>query len=231
MSEKHNKTHLPLNLATIQNLEENKTPALTQILNLYYKAKDIGKSLIEHNQITCMGALALQRPEIMLDVGIPGKLSPNYSSSNRATAFASIANLAEHSSDDRGSLKGAIRHIFWQSDISDKFSQHLAQKIGNCHERNYPLNLARKSYTTLDEADMVTDQSNNIIGRELTKMYPNMTSRERMQKILDIARNDGLYRNIKNPSGEYEVIRAKINFDAYKKMKEELDSLDDNGLK
>lgn len=58
-----------------------------------------------------------------------------------------------------------------------------------------------------------------------------MTSRERMQKILDIARNDGLYRIIKNPSGEYEVIRAKINFDAYKKMKEELDSLDDNGLK
>ena len=86
-------------------------------------------------QASCMWNTPASFNTLLLGIGYP-KLSPGSSITNKAYAFSDA--VFDRPEEDRGSTKGAFRHILWQSDMTARYGDDTAQQVGNCHEREQP---------------------------------------------------------------------------------------------
>lgn len=183
-------------------------------------------------QGVCTAGIIARNPnawDIPFKVGTP-KSSDHSTSTRRAIAFASAGSILSPNQDDRGSIRGAFRHVLWRSDIVPKYSDSIARDIGNCHELNRPFNPEWTLFSSFDEADSAVDQFNNITGRQIGREFGNLTTKQRALKILDKAYTEGLHTVEKTPYGNYKVVKSRIDLDTYKKMYVQLLSLDEDGL-
>ena len=199
--------------------------------NPYNRFAEMLNDQSERMQIPCMLKTAIAEPSILWRVGVPGALSPDSSFSNRAYSFSEAGDILPGKEKDMGSARGAFRHALWQSNIASAFSLDLAEKIGNCHERNAPFDKNRYDYPDLNSADMAVDQQNNIIGREIARQNPHLSTKELALKVLDKAYDDGLYQAVAKTSGGYTVEKVKIDITTYTAMYAEIMSRDENGKK
>lgn len=179
-------------------------------------------------QAWCMAGLPLTAIDVPYSVGIKG-LPPDSSSTNRAYAFSEAGNILSTEYGDDGSERGAFRHILWQSDITSRYDENVAEIIGDCHEFGKNFDPNQKAFDSLIDADSAIDRLNNIIGRKVGAKYSHLTTRLRALKVLEQMHQDGYYKAIRRKNG-YIVEKVKMSDDSYNKMYDEiLNRRDENG--
>lgn len=177
-------------------------------------------------QAPCMSKAPLDRADLLLGIGIPG-IPPRNSITNKAYAFSDA--LFDKPEDDRGSMRGAIRHILWQADITARYGKDAARRIGNCHERESPFYPNETLFSSPDDADRTVDQWNNVIGRQLGDKFKHLSTKERAIQILQNALTEGVYRMIPRSDGYFEIVKEPMNKDEYERAYQQILRLDDNG--
>lgn len=149
---------------------------------------------------------------------------------NAISEFSEAGNILQGKEEDRGSERGAIRHILWQADITaEKYNATVATIIGNCHEQGRLFEPEKRFFFDIDEADSTVDQLNNIIGRKLGQKYSHLSSKERALKLIEFALLDGFYVARKNYFG-YIIEKVQLGKESYQKLYEEFLKRDENGF-
>ena len=177
-------------------------------------------------QAPCMRKTPLDKDDLLLGIGLPD-IPPRNSVTNKANAFSNV--LSENSEDDRGSMRGAIRHVLWQADITAKYGGNAARHIGNCHEREMPFYPNETLFSSPDDADRTVDQWNNVIGRQLGDRLKHLSTKERAIQILQKALTEGVYRMIQRSDGYFEIVKEPMNKDEYERAYQQILRLNDNG--
>lgn len=177
-------------------------------------------------QASCMWKAPTAVDVLLNGIGYP-RMSPESGITNKAYAFSdAIFGIPE---DDRGSVKGSFRHILWQSDMTARFGDSVAQKVGDCHERERPFYPRDSFFSSIDEADRTVDQLNNVIGRRLGNEFKYLSTKERALKILQMGFIEGFYRVLKRGDGFFEIIKEPMRYDEYERKRQQILRLDDNG--
>jgi hypothetical protein len=187
------------------------------------QSKKIGDNV---NQASCMWNAPVSLNALLLGIGYP-KLSPSSSITNKAYAFSDA--VFGWPEEDRGSAKGAFRHILWQSDMTAEFGDDVAQKIGDCHEREQPLYPWNSFFTSIDDADRTVDHLNNIIGRRIGNKFKYLSTKDRALEILRIGFVEGFYSVLKRGESLFEIIKEPMSYDEYERKRQQILRLDDNG--
>lgn len=177
-------------------------------------------------QASCMWNTPASPSTLLLGIGYP-KWSPSSSITNKAYAFSDA--LFGWPEDDRGSAKGAFRHILWQSDMTARYGDDIAQKVGDCHEREQPFYPRNSFFSSADDADRTIDQLNNIIGRRIGNEFKYLSTKDRALEILRFGFTDGFYSVLKRGDGFFEIIKKPMSFDEYERKRQQILHLDDNG--
>ena len=175
-------------------------------------------------QASCM--LRATGFDALFGIGYP-KWSSDSSITNKAYAFSNA--LFAPPEEDRGSAKGSFRHILWQSDITAKYGDETARKVGDCHEREAAFYPRDSFFASLDDADRTVDQLNNIIGRRIGNEFKYLSTKERALKILQNAFTEGFYSVLKRGDGFYEIVKEPMDYDEYERKRQQILRLDDNG--
>lgn len=199
-------------------------PSLEHFLDDAYT--HIQKTADNVKQASCMWNTPIDLDALILEIGYPN-LSPETSITNKAYAFSDAA--FGWPDDDRGSAKGAFRHILWQSDMTAKYRDDVAQKIGNCHEREMPFYSRNSFFSTIDDADRTIDQLNNMIGRRIGNDFKYLSTKERALEILRFGFTEGFYSVLKRGDGFFEIIKKPMSYDEYERKRQQILRLDDNG--
>ena len=177
-------------------------------------------------QAPCMSKAPLDRADLLLEIGIPG-FPPHNNISNKAYAFSDA--LFDKPEDDRGSMRGSVRHVLWQAEITGRYGKDAAMQIGNCHERQKPFYPNEKLYASFDDADRAVDQLNNEIGRRLGNRFRNLSTKELALEIMNAGLAEGFYRVKKRDDGYFDVVKEPMSKDEYERVYQQLLRLNDNG--
>ena len=177
-------------------------------------------------QASCMWNTPASFNTLLLGIGYP-KLSPSSSITNKAYAFSDA--VFGWPEEDRGSAKGAFRHILWQSDMTARYGDDTAQQVGNCHEREQPTYPRSTFFSSIDDADRTIDQLNNKIGRRIGNEFKYLSTKERALEILRFGFTEGFYSVLKRGDGFFEIIKKPMTYDEYERKRQQILRLDDNG--
>ena len=199
------------------------SPLARLACDAYNKASKM-EGLLE--QAPCMKRSSLHASELLLGIGVRD-FSPKSSATNKAYAFSESAFAPPE--EDRGSERGAFRHILWQSDITAKYGENVARHVGNCHEREQNFYPNERLFASVDDADRTVDQLNNIIGRRVGNEFKYLSTKERALKILRIGLNEGFYRVQKRNDGFFEIVKKPMSYDEYRRKYQQIIHLDVNG--
>lgn len=148
--------------------------------------------------------------------------------STNAARFAINTGLPENKAL-KGSHTNAYRHVLWQSAITNKFGTIIAKQVGNAHEDNPTVDLSKRTFNTLYEADQSIDLLNNQIGRQLGAANPKASMQELAIRTLDYFKENGLYTATKQKTGTYSINQTKLTSDQYKKAMEVIKTTNNNG--
>ncbi|MDC9616238.1 hypothetical protein PSI19_20755 [Xenorhabdus khoisanae] len=150
----------------------------------------------------------------------------------------------------RGSEVNAFRHAVWISTIAAQYGEEIAQHIGNAHEglwgkmpekfyKNIDLN--KRTFDDMEQADSAVDILNNQIARELGEKSGSKSMKKLSLGALDQFYHHGLYvftnyefdlENSDNNDVAYsiEIGKRKITNKQYNYMRNLFNQLDDNGM-
>jgi len=181
---------------------------------------------LKRMQKTCLASLGMLHPSIAWNVGVDG-MPPLSSSTNRAIHFSEVIPL---SADDRSSSRGAFRHLMWQADIVKNYGNGMATDIANCHERNQAYDIAKRSFSDLDEADLHVDQLNNVIGRSVGYKYRDSSPKVLAMKILEHMYKNGFYQATGDSLHGYKVEKANLSLSEYVDTLLKILKKNENGL-
>ncbi|MDP8174863.1 hypothetical protein QJU97_05250 [Pasteurella skyensis] len=119
--------------------------------------------------------------------------------------------------------------------ITERFGENISIQAGDSHERYIRAKDLEKIisnenyvYNSLDDADEITDQLNNKIGRNIAKNSPGLSPKELSAVILDYYKNEGIF-EVKKEKNIFKVFKNKLPSDIHQEAKERLKTLDNNG--
>ncbi|MBQ4063768.1 MAG: hypothetical protein IJC92_05795 [Bacteroidaceae bacterium] len=178
-------------------------------------------------------AFAVRNPKVAIEVGA-GVTHNATDISTNATRFATKGNILygtkPKSEEELGSENGAFRHALWQAAITAKFGKVHAVKAGNAHEVNPEIDLTKRQFNYLENADQTTDLLNNNIGRAIGENNRGKNMKQLALILLDEFKNNGLYVSEKDESGVYNVKKKQITEEKYDSLKSKYDNVDENCL-
>ena len=178
------------------------------------------------------GWFFIRHPKIALKIGTAKSKKNNISVTSSNFAINTRLNNNALIMDE-GSRKNALRHVFWQAEITRQFGEDIAKKVGNAHEIDHKAIDGDKinvlEFSTVKKADESVDLRNNIIGREIGSLYPNKTNQELTIIILDYFKNNGLWVFKEESNGTYLVFQEKLNQENYNNAINLVKLLDKNG--
>jgi RHS repeat-associated protein len=152
-----------------------------------------------------------RHPVIASDIGSVAHGSTNITTV--AVRFSTRIGLLENSAHE-GSEVNAFRHTLWQAVITKKYGASIAEEVGYAHEDKLPSNLTKRKFTgatALADADQTIDLLNNVIGREIGKSNPTLSTQELAIKVLERFHDHGLFTAQQNPDGSVDVVQTKIS--------------------
>ena len=129
-----------------------------------------------------------------------------------------------------GSQRNAIRHTLWQAMLTNELGPVHAERIGNNHENGPKADLSQRTFSNMEEADIVCDQLNNSIGRLIGERNKGANNTTMAEKVATEFRNNGLWTATGNPDGSVSISKTKINNTEYQKVIKELKNLNKYGL-
>lgn len=131
--------------------------------------------------------------------------------------------------EERGSEKGAFRHTIWQAKIAAEYGKRIAKQVGNAHEDNPRVNLYKRYFKDVEEADQTVDLLNNMIGRRVGEISNTRSMRDLAFKVLDEFRYNGLYTAEPDERGIWHVKKRRLSQEKYDILKEHYSRSDENG--
>ena len=131
--------------------------------------------------------------------------------------------------EKRGSEKGAFRHTIWQAKIAAEYGKGIAKQVGNAHEDNPRVNLYKRYFKDVEEADQTVDLLNNMIGRRVGETSNTCSMRDLAFKVLDEFRYNGLYTAEPDERGVWHVKKRRLSQEKYDILKEHYSRSDENG--
>ena len=131
--------------------------------------------------------------------------------------------------EERGSEKGAFRHTIWQAKIAAEYGKRIAKQVGNAHEDNPRVNLYKRYFKDVEEADQTVDLLNNMIGRRVGEISNTRSMRDLAFKVLDEFRYNGLYTAEPDERGVWHVKKRRLSQEKYDILKEHYRRSDENG--
>lgn len=138
---------------------------------------------------------ALKNPVIASEIGEYVEGSTNISTNvvRFSTRSVDKSSPSVLSKGDGGQIN-AFRHVLWQSYITNKHGYEIAMQVGIVHEENPSVNLSKRRFSTLSDADQTIDLLNNQIGRSLGGRAANNTKMPNMAlRVLNEFYENGLY--------------------------------------
>lgn len=171
--------------------------------------------------------------KIAYDVGF---IHPKFKNiSSNAHRFAGMEeklplNYYANNKLDQGSKRGAFRHALWQAAITSKYNDKKAEEIGDVHETTTNLDLSKRIFYNVDDADLVVDLLNNVIGRELGKRYKGQNIKSLALHLLDNYYKDGLYTAEPDNNGNWYIDKRKIDENTYMELLDLFEKADNNGF-
>ncbi|PHM46592.1 DUF6973 domain-containing protein [Xenorhabdus miraniensis] len=150
----------------------------------------------------------------------------------------------------RGSEVNAFRHAVWISTIAAQYGEEIAQHIGNAHEGLWgkmpekfykKIDLNKRIFDDMEQADSAVDILNNQIARELGAKAGSKSMKQLSLGALDYFYHHGLYvftnyeldlENSDENDVAYsiEIGKRKITDKQYNYMRNLFNQLDDNGM-
>ncbi|MBD2799925.1 hypothetical protein ID854_05505 [Xenorhabdus sp. M] len=150
----------------------------------------------------------------------------------------------------RGSEVNAFRHVVWISTIAAQYGEEIAQHIGNAHEGLWgkmpekfykKVDLNKRVFDDMEQADSAVDILNNQIARELGAKSDSKSMKQLSLRALDHFYHHGLYvftnyefdleNNDENDVNySIEIGKRKITDKKYNYMRDLFNQLDDNGM-
>ena len=175
-------------------------------------------------------AYTVNHPYNAMRIGIMkdgGKNGISSFSHNFSVEMCKAANLSR---DPEGSQRNAIRHTLWQAMITNEFGPSQAERIGDNHENGPKADLSQRTFSNMEEADVVCDQLNNAIGRSIGERNKGVSNATMAEKVATELYNNGLWTAIENSDGSVSINKTKINNAEYQKVINELKKLNNYGL-
>ena len=175
----------------------------------------------------------MRHPRTARDIGrVDG--SNNISSvasrfSNRGATPESTTSVLSNDPEGRASEVNAFRHVLWQSAITAKHGENIAEEAGDAHEDNPNADLSIRNFDNLVEADQTVDLLNNQIGREIGANNPNAPTDELAKLTLEEYRTNGFYTATENADGTYTISKTTITQQQYEQLSTRFENLDENG--
>jgi RHS repeat-associated protein len=151
-----------------------------------------------------------------------------------ATRFATRGNILYGSmrgQTDEGSENGAFRHTLWQAGITSAYGSQVAMEAGNAHEENPKVDLSRRTFNNLADADQTVDLLNNQIGRSIGAQNEGVTMNVLAGLVLDEFATNGLYTATKGENSKYTISKTVLSTEKYSQLKEIFKVLDRYGRK
>lgn len=130
---------------------------------------------------------------------------------------------------DRGSQLGAMRHTLRMAISTSRYTKDEAKWAGDIHEGGSTAISRMKNISTIQEADRITDELNNIIGREYGSQNKNASYKNIAEGILNKFYNEGLYTIDGNETDGFNIIKTKISKEQYDQMIKRYESLGEQG--
>ena len=175
-------------------------------------------------------AYTVNHPYNAMRIGIMkdgGKNGISSFSHNFSVEMCKAANLSR---DPEGSQRNAIRHTLWQAMLTNEFGPSQAERIGDNHENGPKADLSQRTFSNMEEADVVCDQLNNAIGRSIGERNKGVSNATMAEKVATELYNNGLWTAIENSDGSVSINKTKINNAEYQKVINELKKLNNYGL-
>ena len=199
-----------------------------------------------NRHVRTLGLIA-REPQKAIEIGYVVPRSTNHSSNARRFSAAkdvlygvtltdSLKNVLKdeygnpvRQEEERGSEKGAFRHTIWQAKITADYGKGIAKQVGNAHEDNPRVNLYKRSFKDVDEADQTVDMLNNMIGRRIGEIGNTRNMRDLAFMVLDEFRYNGLYTAEPDEKGVWQVKKCRLSQEKYDVLKEHYSRVDENG--
>ncbi len=172
--------------------------------------------------------------KIAYDVGfIHPKLKNISSGAQRFAKMGGILPLQRLDSNhviDPGSRRGAFRHSLWQATIAAKHGVQKAEEIGAVHEETIDVDLNKRIFKDVNDADLVVDLLNNKIGREIGDKNKGQKLKSLAFHLLDRYYINGLYSAEKDENGYWHIYQRRIDDKTYMELNDLFEKADENGF-
>ena len=196
-------------------------------LNYYLVARALETST-GNNRVRELG-YAMQHPIIAFRVGDAVDGGTKNLSSIASNFATNIYNVTK-GVNDNDSIKNAIRHVLWQSMLTQHFGVEHATRIGNSHEGSIEVDLNKTSYDNFNEADRVVDLLNNIIGRYIGATNPKMSNQDLAKMVVEEFFENGLWTYEETDDGKYLIHKTVIDLEQKNQALDEISKKNQYGL-
>ncbi len=117
---------------------------------------------------------------------------------SNVTARLAILSGVEENQRHEGSERNALRHVLWQSTITQKFGDKIAKEAGDAHEDNPKAILIKATAFFGDNSESKADEKidllNNIIGRNIgERLNKDATPKDIAFAVLEEFHTSGFY--------------------------------------
>ncbi len=207
---------------------DGKWPISAPFLFLYLKKAKEMESFGKTSNIRQLG-YAMQHPINAARVGSAIDGGCNISSTAHNFAF-NIQKRLGLSGGKEGDQRNAIRHTLWQAIITKEMGTDHAERIGNAHEDNLDVDLSKRIFGSIDQADKAVDLLNNNIGRKIGADNKGASNKTLAGKVMETFYKQGLWTVTRNGDGSFSIQREKISREQYNAAMKEINKKNNNGL-
>jgi hypothetical protein len=148
-----------------------------------------------------------------------------------ATNFqVNIGRVIGEPANTDGSPQNAIRHTLWQSMITSNLGSDHAERVGNAHEENTVVDINKRVFPSMADADKVADILNNQIGRDIGKNNKGASNKDLAKSVMKEYRDNGLWTVSGSDEEGYSLHKTRIYSDQYNAAIKEINKKGENGL-
>ena len=201
--------------------------------------------LAENRDTRTRGSSSFRRATAEIGVGVRHPIAAlavgwdKRGGTNISTVAGRIArHMAEDNnmSTDLASERNSLRHVLWQTTITNRFGFETANDFGNAHEgiklgEEGVVDFDQPLVQNLNAIDDVVDFLNNQIGREIgERLGEDVTQLDIAREVLRTQRDEGFWTFSEAKDGTLSISRTKITQKQYETGLERLSTLDENGM-
>lgn len=126
-------------------------------------------------------------------------------------------------------LRNALRHTIWQGTLASQHNPQIAYAAAMSHETRPYADTDKRVFNNEEEADMITDLLNNVIGRRIGANNPDLSRKEIAILALEELWKNGLYQYEQCNDGTWRIAKVRISNEVFSNMYRDFWNSDNDG--